>query len=369
MNEYQLVKRDSMFEKKAVILASGAFGTMLGKTANGLVMHGRRYEIVSVIDETKAGKDAGEVLGIGEKGIPIVANLEDSFRYNPEVLIIGVAPVGGDLPLEWKKMISTAISHKIDIISGLQFFISDSPEFKKAARKHGVNIVDFRKPPTNLKEMVFTGKIWEIDVPVVTIMSTDLCAGKNPTTIELVREAEKRGFNPGWVATGQTTMMIGADAGICVDSLIADFMSGAVEKMVLDVVNKGKNIIFVESQCSISHPWCAQESLAILNGSWPDAIILAHNPFSEKRIFFPKLDNPHPNDEIKKIETMLPETRVVGITLNGYGKNDEEVRAACETIEAETGLPATDVIRFGAENLLDAIVRHLKKMEGKKLVL
>ena len=49
-----------------------------GKTANGLVRHSERYEILSVIDSTQAGLDAGVVLGGDANGIPICADLADA---------------------------------------------------------------------------------------------------------------------------------------------------------------------------------------------------------------------------------------------------------------------------------------------------
>ena len=78
----------------ATILARGFFSKSRAKTAHGLIRHGRKYKILSVIDETLVGKDAGEVMGIGNKGIPIVENID----INAEILIIGVAPAGGILP-------------------------------------------------------------------------------------------------------------------------------------------------------------------------------------------------------------------------------------------------------------------------------
>ena len=86
--------------KKAVILAHDAFGTLKGKTANGLILYEGRYEIVAVIDRGKAGRDAGEVLGVGRKGLPIVGSFEESLKIGPEAFIIGVAPPGGQLPEE-----------------------------------------------------------------------------------------------------------------------------------------------------------------------------------------------------------------------------------------------------------------------------
>src|SRR2546428_9848351 len=85
--------------EKAVILCDGYFGQSTGKTANGLVRYSKRYEIAGVIDHTKAGRDAGDVLDGKPNGIPIVANLTEAIeRCQPETLIIGVATFGGSLP-------------------------------------------------------------------------------------------------------------------------------------------------------------------------------------------------------------------------------------------------------------------------------
>ena len=46
----------------AIIYCEANFGGIDGKTANGLVRHSERYEILSVIDSEKAGLDAGMVL-------------------------------------------------------------------------------------------------------------------------------------------------------------------------------------------------------------------------------------------------------------------------------------------------------------------
>src|SRR5439155_293388 len=58
--------------ERAVILCDGYFGQNTGKTANGLVRYSKRYTIVGVIDHTKAGRDAGEVLDGKANGIPVL---------------------------------------------------------------------------------------------------------------------------------------------------------------------------------------------------------------------------------------------------------------------------------------------------------
>jgi len=348
----------------AVILADRAFGKMEGKTANCLVMFGRRYQIVAVIDESKAGGDAGEVLGIGKKNIPIVSNLTEALRHKPKALVIGIAPPGGQLPEEWKKIIRQAIRNRLDVVNGLHFFLGDQREFSKLARKHRTKFFDVRKPPKDLR--ILNGKSREVKLPVVAVLATDAAAGKNVVMTELTMEAERRGYAPGFVATGQTTIMMGCDAGAVIDAIPGDFMSGQTERMVLDVASMGKDIIFVEGQASLSHPAYGQESLAILYGAWPDAVVLVHDPFRKEREGFPQFGVPEPRDEIRMIETVCPKTKVVGVAINGYLRTDEEIMAAIRRMEGETNLPATDVLRFGMRGLFDAIILRLEDV-GKAL--
>jgi uncharacterized NAD-dependent epimerase/dehydratase family protein len=46
---------------------------------------------------------------------------------------------------------------------------------------------------------------------------------------------------------------------------------------------------------------------------------------------------------------------VIGVALNSFDLSEEHALASIEAAERETGLPATDVIRFGADKLVDAI--------------
>ena len=57
-------------------------------------------------------------------------------------------------------------------------------------------------------------------------------------------------------------------------------------------------------------------------------------------------------------------TKVVGICLNTYDMSDDDARAACEKAAHDTGLPATDPVRFDPAPLVDAIAAaHRRKME------
>src|SRR3954453_7645388 len=81
---------------KATVFCEGNFAEIDGKTANGLVRQSERYDVTSVIDSTKAGADAGEVLDGVPNGIPIVADLAAAMRADrPDSFIVGVAPTSG----------------------------------------------------------------------------------------------------------------------------------------------------------------------------------------------------------------------------------------------------------------------------------
>src|SRR5207245_4928210 len=115
--------------EKAVILCDGYFGQSTGKTANGLVRYSKRYEIAGVIDYTKAGHDAGEVLDGKPNGIPIVANLKEAIdRCQPETLIIGVATFGGHIPRELRPVIRGALAHRLNSVAGTRGRLDDATE-------------------------------------------------------------------------------------------------------------------------------------------------------------------------------------------------------------------------------------------------
>ena len=89
-----------MTGQTAVVYSEAFFGTPDGKTANGLVRHSEKYEILAVIDSTKNGLDAGAYLDERPNGIPICTDLDAAIAlcgYVPDFFIIGVAPLSGML--------------------------------------------------------------------------------------------------------------------------------------------------------------------------------------------------------------------------------------------------------------------------------
>src|SRR5207245_10716313 len=114
--------------ERAIILCDGYFGQSTGKTANGLVRYSKRYEIVGVIDHTKAGRDAGEVLDGTPNGIPIVRNVDRAIRtLKPETLIVGVATFGGYIPKECRATLRGPVENRVDAVGGRHDYLHDEP--------------------------------------------------------------------------------------------------------------------------------------------------------------------------------------------------------------------------------------------------
>jgi len=383
--------------KTAVVLARGQFRTGHAKTAHGLILHGRRYRIVAVIDETCAGRDAGDVMGIGKRGIPIVSGFGEldrvlvrqanpprprnpalkcgasTHRYgdeprikirgvqlpstpaplHPSTLIIGVAPTGGRLPPAWRKDIREAIRRGMDIVSGLHDFLGDDPVLSRLAGRKGVRIEDIRRPPRKLE--LARGRIWP--VPVVLVCGTDCAVGKRTVTIELARGARKRGIDAALVATGQTGVLVGADAGAVIDHVPGDFMSGTVEAMIDRMVGRGKELVFVQGQASLLHTAYGPVTLGILYGARPHYTVLVHVPGRKVRPSFPDQPVLEPMVEAALVK-LLSGADPVGISLNCSGCGDR-AGVLLRDYERRTGLPAVDVLRDGPGRLLDALLGRL----------
>jgi uncharacterized NAD-dependent epimerase/dehydratase family protein len=347
-----------MAEPRFLILADGAFGPETSKTADCAI----RYipeRVAGVLDSTAAGRTAQEILGFGG-GIPVVGTMEDGLALGPTALLIGIAPRGGRLPDEWRSWIVAAIDHGLDVWSGLHTLLGDDPELAARARAKGVRIFDLRKPPADLP--VSNGRARLVDALVVLTVGTDCNTGKMTAQLELLRGLEARGIRTRFVPTGQTGILI-AGWGIAVDAVVADFIGGAAEHMVLEAARDAE-VVLVEGQGSLIHPGYSGVTLGLLHGSCPAAMILCHK-VSRRRIGeYHKgtawIEIP-PLAEVARVYEeaagWVHPARVVGVALNTHDLPERAATAAVERAARETGLPATDPVRFGAGPLVEAIAQ------------
>lgn len=343
--------------RRIAILADGSFGPFSAKTAVGVL----RYSpdtVVAVVDGAHAGQTADQVIGSGiGEGVPVVADVASALTYQPDTLLIGIAPIGGKLSDAWRPGILNAIEHGLTIVSGLHFFLGDDLELAQAAKTHGATIWDVRRPPDALAQRIREGTPHRPGSHTVYFCGTDCNVGKMTASFELWREAQRRNLSAGFAASGQTGIMI-SGAGIPADRFISDFLSGAVEAMTLDFAER-YDWVFVEGQGSLTHPAYSAVTLGLVHGSAPDLLILCHQ--AGRTVIHEYEDTPLPSlakacEIYETAAGWLKPAPVVAIALNTYMMPDDEAQAAIAAAERETGLPTSDPVRYGAGALLDALL-------------
>lgn len=343
-----------------LIIADGQFDPLTSKTANSCI----RYfpeRIVGVFDRAKAGKTAQQILGYGG-AIPVIGEFEQGLALGggATAVLIGIAPPGGRLPPEWRGWLRVAIERGLEIWSGLHTFIADDPDLGPLARAKGVRILDARKPPADLS--IADGRAAEVDAYVILAVGSDCNVGKMTAQLQLRDELVKRGVRTSFVATGQTGIFI-EGWGTAVDAVVADFIAGAAEQLVLQGA-EGNDIVLVEGQGSLIHPGYSGVTLGLLHGSCPDALILCHQA---SRDYIGDYHGREPWVKIPPLAELIElheraaapvyPTKVIGICLNTFDMDEGDARAAVERAVRETGLPATDPVRFDPATVVDAIER------------
>jgi uncharacterized NAD-dependent epimerase/dehydratase family protein len=341
-------------DPRYLVLADGNFGPQTSKTANACIRY-TPERVVGVIDADQAGRTAQRVLGFGGD-IPIVATLDEGLLLKPNALLIGIAPAGGQLPPSWIALLARAIEHGLDIWSGLHNFIADIPQLAALAKKHGVTIHDLRRPPAKLD--VSNGRVRDVDATVVLTVGTDCNIGKMTTQLQLLDGLRARGIRTSFAATGQTGILI-EGRGIGVDAVVADFIGGAAEQLVLECA-KDADLVLVEGQGSIIHPSYSGVTYGLLHGSLPHAQVMCAQPSRTaiNRCEWVKI--PPLVDFIRMSEAVAAPLRpapVIAVALNTFDLDDDAARRAVETVQRETGLPTTDPVRFDPAPLADAIAR------------
>ena len=317
-----------------------------GKTARG-VMRYRPEEIVALLDSTRAGEE--------QDGFPIVGTVDEALPLGATTALVGVATSGGRFPAAWRELLKDAIRAGLDVENGLHEFITDDEELSSLARAHGVELRDLRKPPPGLN--VPTGANLTHGSRVVLTVGSDCAIGKMSVALELDRQARGRGLKSQFVPTGQTGIAI-AGWGMAIDAVVSDFLAGATERLVLEGVERGGEILFVEGQGSVLHPAYSGVTLGLIHGSAPHAYVLCHQAGSrfvdeDERFPIPPLSTLARLHE--ELSLLARPAKVRAVALNTRYLEDDAARAAIDEAERETGLPADDPVRFGGAKLLDAV--------------
>jgi uncharacterized NAD-dependent epimerase/dehydratase family protein len=266
-------------------------------------------------------------------------------------LLIGIAPVGGQISDRWIPALVEAIAAGLDIVSGMHSKLEAVPEIAAAAAKHSRYLHNVRH--SEAKFPVGTGQ--KRSGKRLLAVGTDCALGKKYTALALTKAFHDAGHKATFRATGQTGIMI-SGGGIAMDAVIADFCAGAAE--TLSPANDTDHWDIIEGQGSLIHPGYAGVSLGLLHGSQPDVLILCHDPFRTEIDEYPSFIIP-PIKEIIELHLTLarrtnPKAKCVAIALNTSAVTSAEGDKICSYYETKYGLPAFDPMRSDLRPIVDA---------------
>lgn len=353
--------------RTAIVYCEANFAAIDGKTANGLVRHSEKYEILAVIDSTKAGRDAGAVLDGTPNGIPICHDMAAALALVgslPDDFIFGIAPASGMLSSHERTLVLAAMGQGMNVVNGLHEFLNDDPEFAAASVMNKVSILDVRRPRPQKDLRIFSGRIADVTCPRIAVLGTDCAIGKRTTANVLAQALNARGVKAVMVGTGQTGLMQGARYGLALDAVPSQFCAGELEATIVEAFEgEDPDVIIVEGQGALSHPAYSTSSF-ILRGSCPAGVVLQHAPGRSHRCDFPGMAMPTVASEIELIE-LFAETKVIGLTINHEHMSDVEVDTAIALYECEFGVPATDALTRSPERLVDMVMEAFPGLREK----
>jgi uncharacterized NAD-dependent epimerase/dehydratase family protein len=340
-------------ERSWLVLTDGYLLERAAKTAHGVIRYSHD-PIAAVLDRDHAGKSLEEVMPELRRTAPIVDGVAAGLEYGATSLLLGVATPGGWVPEHWRAWVIEAIEAGLEVANGLHKFLRDDFELVRLADERGARLWDVRDPPSAIP--LCSGRALDAPQRIAMTVGSDCAVGKMTVTVELVNAAITAGTRATFVPTGQTGILI-AGWGIAVDRVIADFLAGAAEKLVLDADPSAEALI-VEGQGGLWHPAYSGVTLGLLHGSAPEALVLCHRAGHEAIEEPPYTRLPPLPEMVAAYEaaaaTMRP-APVACIALNCRGLDYEGRKAAIAEVEDEAGLPAGDVLAGDAAKLWAAV--------------
>ena len=341
-------------QRVAVLLHEGIRGEH-GKTGLTFLRYSEAA-IAAVIDYQCVGESLADLRDI-PRPVPIVETVTAALAYQPDVLLIGIAPSGGQLPPAWQAEIKQAVKAGLSVVNGLHTPIRSLFPEEELNLQSGQWLWDLREEPPGLG--VGSGKARFLSCQRVLTVGTDMSIGKMSTSLELVKLAQKQGYRAQFLATGQGGMML-SGKGIPLDAIRVDFAAGAVEKLVLEAAAEA-DFLFVEGQGSLLHPG-STAVLPLLRGTQPTDLILVHRAQQTAIRHFPDIKIPPLTEVIQLYERLASgagafgPVKVKGIALNTFALDDTTAKQEIAKVSDQTGVPCNDMIRFSGENLFSALI-------------
>lgn len=268
-------------------------------------------------------------------------------------MVLGIANSGGTMAPELIDDAAAALEAGMHVAAGLHQRLRDVPRLAALAEARGLQLFDVRDPPASLR----VGNGYARAGHRLLTVGTDCSVGKMYATIALARELQARGIPADFRATGQTGILI-AGAGVPVDAVVADFISGAIEQLAPARTDNGWDLI--EGQGSLFHPSFAGVSTGLLHGAQPEAIVLCHDPAREHMRGLPGRMLPGLEEclaaNLQVARLTSPDVRAVGVCLNTASLDRDTAARLCASTSDRLGLPCTDPFSVGVGPIIDQLL-------------
>ena len=340
-------------DQKVAIFMQGYLHSDFGKMGLGVLRY-LTNPIVGIIDSEHAGSNINLEYDL-DRDVPICATLNEVIEKGAEVLILGIAPSGGEIPQNWMPVIKLAILKGLSIVNGLHENLNY--QFNKHTQNNLNQWIWDVRIPKSVSD-VATAKANDLANKRVLMIGTDMAVGKMTAGLEIYHWAKQRKIGAGFIATGQIGITI-MGKGVPLDALKVDHACGAIEQLVID--QKDNDLLIIEGQGSLLHPG-STATLPLMRGSCPTHMILCHRADKTTLRNPESIQIPNLKEFIQLNEAMASvcgtygHPKVIGIALNTAKLSLEEARESIRKVEKETGLPVTDVIRFGVEKITKGLL-------------
>ena len=270
-----------------------------------------------------------------------------------KTLVVGVANRGGIISDGWIEILRDALAQGMDIAAGLHNKLADVPDLKADADRLGRRLFDVRHPTQTFDVATGAKRRGKRLLPV----GTDCSCGKMYTALAIEKELRSRGVNADFRATGQTGMLV-TGRGVCVDAVVADFISGAVEWLSPD--NDDDHWDVVEGQGSLFHPSFAGVTTGLIHGAQPDALVLCHEPTRTHMRGLPHFPIPDLKEcmdaNLGVAYLTNPNAQFIGVAVNTSKLGEQEADAYLKQTEEKLGLVTVDPLRDGVARIVDQMI-------------
>jgi len=277
-------------------------------------------------------------------------SIAQALAAGAKTLVVGVANRGGVISDGWVEILRDALAQGMDIAAGLHNKLADVSELKADADRLGRRLFDVRHPTQTFEVGTGAKRGGKRLLPV----GTDCSCGKMYTALAIEKELRSQGFNADFRATGQTGILV-SGRGVCVDAVVADFISGAVEWLSPD--NDADHWDVVEGQGSLFHPSFAGVSTGLIHGAQPDALVLCHEPTRTHMRGLPHFPIPGLKEcmdaNLGVAYLTNPNARFVGVALNTSKLDAQAADVYLKQTEQALGLVTVDPLRDGVARIVD----------------